>query len=220
MDLDPGGRSLYGNSLDAYPVRMFVTDTLSAAAQECLRSTVDSDACLAEHQVVPLSETDATFGLGVYEHTRGPLVLTGMGGSLGHEALAMGDGVEYLVDRAVVSAPDADRLVLHLPASDRQRVVTVVETETPAAQQCADDIDIEVVDADSGRRHQLAFQERCVPVLRVLLDGEPVDEQGQDFSIGPHQTVVPPGAHEVVVEVVRNDPHNVQYAAVIWKERS
>jgi hypothetical protein len=170
--------------------------------------------------VVPSAETDATFGFGVYEHTRGPLVLTGMGGSLGHEALAMGGGVEYLVDRAVVAATNAERLVVHLPASDRQRVITVVETETPAAQQCADDLDIAVVDADSERRHQLAYQTRCVPILRILLDGEPVDEQGPDFYFGPHQTVVSLGTHEVVVEVVKNDPRNIQYAVVIWEERS
>jgi hypothetical protein len=220
-DIDPGGRSLYGNSEDTYPLRMFVTEPLPAAAQRCLRWPADVYACLADHQVVPLTETDATFGFGVYQHTRGPLVLTGMGGSLGQEALAMGGGVGYLVDRAVVSAPDAERLVVYLPASDQQRLVTVVETETSAAQRCADDIDIEVVDPDSERRHQETFQKRCVPILRVLLDGEPVDVADQDFYIGPRQTVVPPGgAHEVIVEVVKNDPRNVQYAVIVWEERS
>lgn len=219
QDIDPGGRSLYGSSPGTYPFRMFVTDPISEAAQQCLVFPADVYACLAEHQVLPLARSDATFGFGVYEHTRGPLVLRGMGGSLGHEALAIGGGVEYLIDRAVVAAPGAERLVVDLPASDRQRVVTVVETETPAVRRCADDIDIEVVDADSERRHQETFQRRCIPRLRVLLDREQVAED-REFYIGSRQTRVGLGAHEVVVEVVKNDPSYVQYAVLIWEERA
>lgn len=220
-DIDPGGRSLYGSSSDSYPLRMFVTDPLPAAARDCLAWPADVYACLAEHQVVPLIASDATFGFVVYEHTRGPLVLHGMGGMLGHEALAIADGVEFIVQRAVVSAPDAEQLVAQLPASDRRRIVTVVETETAAAQACGEDIDIDVVDAESSLRYQEAYQRRCAPTLQVLLDGDPtVEDPESDSNIGPHQTEVPPGGpHEITVEVVENDPRTVQYAVVIWEER-
>jgi hypothetical protein len=111
---------------------------------------------------------------------------------------------------------------VELPASDRRRIVTVVETETTATRACADDIGIEVVDADSSRRHQEAVQRRCVPTLRVLLDGEPAAEGSNDeFYIGQYQMVVAPGAaHGVAVEVTEGDPRYVQYAVVIWEERS
>jgi hypothetical protein len=42
-----------------------------------------------------------------------------------------------------------------------------------------------------------------------------------ELYIGQYQMVVPPGAaHEVAVEVTESDPRYVQYAVVIWEERS
>ncbi len=52
---------------------------------------------------------------------------------------------------------------------------------------------------------------RCLVDLELRIDGKIADFDGQ--------IVVPPGAHEVTVEVVRNDPRNVRYSLVIWKER-
>jgi hypothetical protein len=220
-DIDPGGRSLYGNSADTYPLRMFVTEPLPADAQHCLAWPADVYACLAEHQVVPLAETDATFGFGVYEHTRGPLVLRGMGGTLGHEALAIAGGVEFLVKRAVVSAPDAEQLVVQLPASHRRRIVAIFETEAPPAAKCGDRLGIEVDSAASQIAFNEAFERRCHPTLEVLVDGHPAPEPELEFYLGPQQTVLPPGgAHELTVEVVKNDPRNIQYAVVVWEERS
>ena len=155
---------------NAFPLRMFVTDALSPAAQDCLAGTTDTDACLATHDIVPLDESDATFGFGVYEHRSGPTVLRVVGWTF--DALAIGGGVEYLVDRAVVAAPDAARLVVQLPASDRHTAVAVYYSDTAAIEDCFAQIDIEVVGPASERAYFEAMDERCRPKLALRVDGQ------------------------------------------------
>lgn len=201
----------------ALPLRMFVTGALSSRAEECLAGTSDVDACLAAHDIIPLDESDATFGFAVFEHRMAPTVMTVLGTP--HQALGIGDRVQYLVDRAVVAARGAAELKLQLPATDRQLVVAVVHVETAALDECVDGIDIEEVDAASSRRRQEAIRRRCVTELALRVDGEPGPNLGEDFLFGNPQVVLPPGdAREVTVEVVKNDPANIRYALVIWEE--
>ncbi len=201
------------------PLRMFVTGPLSAVAQRCL-GTTGAASCPASLGLSPLAQTDATFGFGVYEPKRGPIVLD-VSGFARFEALSIGDGVEYLIDRAVVSADGAPRLVVRLPATDRRRVVGYLSRETPATEDCAAALGHPVpTSADEERAQMEEFDRRCLTDLELRIDGELPLRQKHDFSFVQGQVVLPPGdAHDVTVTVTRNDPRNVRYALFIWEER-
>ena len=202
----------------AYPLRMFVSDALSPAAQRCLRGTTDVQACLDTHGLAPSADTDVTFGFGVYEHREAPIVLTVPGARF--QALAMAEGVEYLIDRAVVSAKGASRLVVRLPASDRSRVVAVFRRETPAMEDCARRLGhTRPSSAQEERAQQEELQRRCVNELRLRVDGRPPSVR-EELAFGEPQAVVPPGgAHDVTVEVVKGDTRNVRVVVAVWEER-
>jgi hypothetical protein len=217
-NIEPPTRD-YREVARTYPMRMFVTGALSQAAQQCLSRTADTDACLATHGLAPLADSDAVFGFGVYEHKAAPVVLAGPG--IRSQALAMADGVEYLVDRAVVSAPDAPRLVVPLPASDRPRIVAVFASETAALEVCAARLGNDIPSSPEEEQAQVEeFDRRCATELKLRIDGRRVPYQEHEFYFGEQQVVLPPGdAREVTVEVVRNDPRNVRFALAIWEAR-
>lgn len=219
--IDPWTRN-YRELPKAYPLRMFVTAPLSPAAQKCLRRTLDTDACLSAHALAPLPDTDETFGFGVYEHKAAPVVLRGLGGSIQSQALTMADGVEYLVDRAVVAAAGAPRLVVQLPASDRPTILAVVRSETAALEKCADRLNLN--EPPSSAKEENAnlekFERRCIAEVELRIDGQPAPHEEHDFYFGEQQVVLAPGdAREVTVEVVKNDPRNVRYAVILWEAR-
>ena len=221
-DIEPATRN-YREPAKAYPMRMFVTGALSQAAQQCLSRTLDTDACLSVHALTPLDDTDATFGFGVYEHKAAPVVLSGLGGSLESQALTMADGVEYLVDRAVLAAEGASRLVVSLPASDRPVIVAVASSETAALDNCAEQLNLKEPpsNAKEERANLEKFDRRCIAEVELRVDGQPGPDEGPDFLFGWPQAFLPPGdAREITVEVVKNDPHNIRFALVIWEARS
>lgn len=207
----------------AYPLRMFVTDALPVAAQDCLTRRMDTDSCLAAHRIAPLDDTDATFGLGVYEHLTAPTVMNVLGGWT-FEALAMADGVEYLVDRAVVSGQGSPRLVVQMPASDRSRIVAVYATETPALEDCSASLGHRKPQSAKEETAQLKERDRrCTTDLELRVDGQLPPVAGQDYGYFGFdgQALLPPGnARTVTIDVIKNDPRYVRYALVIWEERS
>ena len=207
----------------AYPLRMFVTDPLPVAAQNCLTRSMDSDSCLTAHRIAPLDDTDTTFGFGVYEHLTAPTVMNVLGGWT-FEALAMADGVEYLVDRAVVSASGSPRLVVQMPASDRSRIVAVYATETPALEDCAASLGHRTPQSPKEEAAQFKeFDRRCTTDLELRVDGQLPPTAGPDYRYlgNDGQALLPPGkARTVTVEVIKNDPGYVRYALVIWEARS
>ncbi len=219
-DIEPWTSS-YHQLDEPYPLRMFVTGSLPPAAQQCLRTTTDVDACLAAHSVEPLDSADVTFGFGVYEHQAAPVVLSGLGGNIESQALVTADGVEYLADRAVVAAARAARLVVPLPASDRRTILAVVSVDTPATETCARAVNPDPPgNAEEEAANQARFEQRCLATVELRVDGEPSREK-HDWYFGEQQVLLPPGpAREVTVNVVKNDPRNVRYALVIWTERS
>ncbi|HET7736021.1 MAG TPA: hypothetical protein VFK52_08615 [Nocardioidaceae bacterium] len=200
----------------AYPFRMFVTDQVPEAARSCISGGEDAIGCVSTHDLAPVESTDVTFGFGVFEHTTSPRVLTVLD-EIRFEALALADGVEYLVDRAVEAAPGSDRLVVRLPASDRSRIVALQTRETPSMEQCVEGLGIDA--EDDFDEWQKAVQRECANDLTLQVDGE---RQRNDFDwyLGSQQVLVPPGGeHLVTVDVVRNDPRNLAYALVIWEAR-
>ncbi len=172
----------------------------------------------------PLDSTDAEFGFVVHEHPAVPPVLDVLGTSF--EALAItDDGDEYLVDSAVVAEADAATLVVPFDPSDRVRLVAVYTTETPSTDRCRLRHDTEglLTNPDIHTRTELATLDRqCVADLELRVDGQlagPEDEPEIHFSV-PDAAIVPAGgAHEVTVNVAKNDPRNVRFAVVIWQAR-
>jgi hypothetical protein len=220
-DIQPS-RLRYQQLAESYPVRMFVTEPLAPVARQCLLRTEDPDACLTTHGVEPLPRTDARFGLGVYEHRSGPSVLEPFG-DWGFEAFAMADGVEYLVSRAVVSAPAAPRLVVVLPGSGGTRIVALFTSETAALDDCERQLGhVAPPTSPAQERAQLEeFDRQCLTSVELRLDGRLPPRQDRRFQFGEQQVVLPPGGdHTVTVEVTRNDPRNVRVALVVWEERS
>jgi hypothetical protein len=206
----------------AYPIRMFVTDALTTGAQRCLTLSMDTDSCLTAHGLVPLDATDTTFGFGVYERGVAPTVMNVLGWRF--EALAMADGVSYLVDRAIVSAQGSPRLVVQMPASDRSRIVAVYATETPELEDCAAALGHRPPQSAEEEKAQFAeFDRRCTTDLELRVDGRLPPTAGTDYAYFGFdgQALLPPGdARTVTIDVIKNDPRYVRYALVIWEERS
>lgn len=210
-------KNRYNEAPFAYPFRMFVTDSLPAEARSCITGGEDAIGCVARSSLTPLGATEVTFGFGVYEHLRGPSVLEVLGWHF--EALADIEGVEYLVDRAVLAPRGASRLEVTLPASNRPRLVALVTGLTPAYERCVEDLDIAVVDAKSATQEMEAIEEQCENDLVLRIDG--VRARTQDWYLGEQQALIPTGeAHVVTIDVTRNDPSNTRHALAIWEARS
>lgn len=147
--------------------------------ERCLSSIdTDIDACLAAHALTPLEDTDATFGFGVYEHTAAPVVLSGPGG-IQSQALTVADGVEYLVDRAVLAAAGAARLVVQFPASDRSTIVALVHSETAALEECVARLGHDTPsDANEEMAQYEEVDRRCLTELELRIDGRATLDAG------------------------------------------
>ena len=203
------------------PVRMYVTATPPKGERDCL-SRAYRPKC---DTLLPLSSTDAEFGFTVYEHRPSRHVLEVLGWPF--EALAVVEGEEYLVDRAVVAAPRATRLVVRLGASDRPRVVSLYRAETPALEACGGRLDKDgILDGMPYKqaefeRLQRQIQAQCVVRLVSRVDSRRVRGPGQAPSYGEEwRTTVAPGpAREVTVDVAANDPRNTRFAVIVWRGR-
>jgi hypothetical protein len=209
LENDPGERF---DPAESYALRMFVTGPLSEEAQRCLEST-HAVSCPVTHGIEPLPETDAVFGFGDYVETRTPYVLDVF--DWRYRALYVaGDGVDYLVDRAVFAAPDADQLVVRLPASDGRRIVEVVETGSGAPEQ---DRCFEKAGGSYMEGNDPANYAHCLTELGLRIDGvrwQPPEDTEYRGAL------VPPGEeHVITVEVVQGEPRFVRYALIIWEER-
>jgi hypothetical protein len=61
---------------------------------------------------------------------------------------------------------------------------------------------------------------QCMPQLALRVDGERVELDNTSHGLfGVTGCLVPPGARELTVDVVKNDPRNVRFALVLWQAR-
>lgn len=203
-EIDPSERY---DPAAAYELRMFVTGPLGEEAQRCL-GTEHAASCPGTHGIEPLAQTDAIFGFGDFQEKRAPYVLE-LPGLAPLRALTIAeDGVEYLVDRAVIGADDSDQLVVRLPAFGGRRLVEVGSMETPEMRRCIDD-------AHNAANFTEAIEE-CATELRLRLDGVRL-APSDTYKAG--QWPVPGGEHIVTVDVVKGDPRLVRPVLIIWEER-
>jgi hypothetical protein len=173
----------------------------------------------------PIVNPDAEFGFRIYEHQpRVALTLLddqGNGEPYHFGALSGINRLAWLVDRAVVAAPDADRLAFELPASDSDYLVDVYTGKGPHRERCLAQHSDELPDWESTDHnvYEAAEDKICGVDVRLVVDGTPVtpdkdpDRAGHFAELGAH--LAPGSAHQIVVEVVHGDPRNIQVAVVV-----
>jgi hypothetical protein len=184
-----------------------------------------SGACPSPFDLPPVAGPDAEFGFRAYAH-RATLAFplledAGNGAPYPLQALSTVDGTAWLVDRAVVAAPGADRLALELPASSDDRLVDVYTGDDAHLERCRAQHADELPDwaATDHLAYEKAFDRVCGVDVRLVVDGTSVSPAGNPRADGHFREL---GArlsadadHQVVVEVVRGDPRDIRYAVVV-----
>jgi hypothetical protein len=208
-------------------VRMWVARP-SAAWVDCKEAEAhgkisDNPACDVVPQ--PIVDPPADFGFRIYEDQ--PRVVLhllddqGNGEPYHFAALSGINGVAWIIDRAVVAAPDAERLAFDLSASDSGYLVDVYTGRGPHRELCLEQHADELPDWESTDHNVYAAAEDkvCGVDVRLVVDGTSVSPDKDPHASGHFMEL---GAqlssgvgHEVVVEVVDGDPRNIQFAVVV-----
>lgn len=204
-------------------VRMILIAPPTAELRACLAGDTGTDYCPLPP---PIAATDAEFGFRIYEEKPTPSVLelfddAGNGEPFQFDALSSINGVGWLLDRAVVAAPDAERLAFELPASG-EYLIDVYAAEGPHHDRCMKQHADEIPDWETTDTHvyEAAVDKVCGVDLRLVVDGTSVAREDVDPDATGHFTelgaLMSPGTdHRVEVTVVRGDPNNVRYAVVV-----
>ena len=137
------------------------------------------------------------------------------------KALESIKGVGWLVDRAVVAAPDAPRLAFELPASG-EYLIDVYDAEGPHHDRCMKQHADELPNWASTDTHvyEAAVDKVCGVDLRLVVDGTTIAPEDVDRDVTGHFSglgarLSPGTAHQVEIQVVRGDPRNIRYAVVV-----
>jgi hypothetical protein len=202
---------------------------LSGKAQACYEGrSSDPHADCAERYGTPRPVAGAEFGFRIFDLGPAPTVLTLFGETNRQEPAyrlpalsSIGDDA-WLVDRAMVAAPGADRLAVELPASNVARVVDVyTDAGRHKEDRCLGRHADELPDWESTDHniYEAAVDEVCGVDIRLVVDGTTVSQE-EDFYAGGHfmevgTRLAPGAAHGVAVEVVRGDPRNLSYGIVV-----
>ncbi len=210
--------------LEQKTARVFAMAPPSQELLDCIAGDGSGGYCPVPE---PLKATDAEFGFRIYDDPAVPPVMqlfddAGNGEPWYFGALTSIDGVAWLLDRAVVAAPDSHRLAFELPASDPEHVVDVYVGRGPHRERCLKQHADELPDWESTDTHvyEAAVEQVCGVDLRLLVDGNPI----APVAVDPHGTGhftelgarLPSGTdHQVEVQVVRGDPRDIRYAVVV-----
>lgn len=222
-DISP--RALVGDVGTRTTFRMFVA-RLSPQEEKCY---LKSDGCSERYGPPhPLATTHAEFGFRLFDLPQAPVVLELFKEPNVEEApywfkaLSSINGIAWLVDRAVVAAPDAHRLAFELPASKGGYLVDVYTAHGPHFDRCVTQHADEIPDWEStdSAVYAAAVDKVCGVDLRLVVDGTTVTpERGVDPALNGHFSdlgaQLSAGAHQVEVEVVAGDPRNIRFAVVV-----
>ena len=229
--LSPSGY-YYGGDGERWTVRMVAIAGMPAEQWDCFQTGVRTDCETAYPPLEPAVSDDIEFGFKLWEH-QAPYIagLFGDGNPgawrhlpLNHvfEALSMYDGTEYVFDRIVYAAPGASTLAVHLDDLDQSRLVGAFQIATPAEDRCAARLGLGDTNQERFGNHEQIVT-ACAPVLQISVDGEVAEPRGVLKNMtewgGSTRALAPPGAHDLTVDVVENDPANARFAVVIWRVR-
>lgn len=137
------------------------------------------------------------------------------------DALSTINGVAWLVDRAIVAGPEDARLAFKLPASEGGYLVDVYTVDSPHFERCVTQHADELPDFDPWHPHSAAVDRLCGAKIRLVVDGTTVTpDKNVDPSANGHFSdlgaqLLAGAVHQVEVEVVRGDPRNIRFAAVV-----
>ncbi|HSV41352.1 MAG TPA: hypothetical protein VLI04_21495 [Nocardioidaceae bacterium] len=195
----------------------------SQELRDCLAGNGSGDYCPLPE---PIAATDAEFGFRIYEYTERPVLQLFEDAETAEfyrfEAVSSIKGAAWLVDRAVVAAPDTDRLAFELPASNAEYLVDVYEVSSPHFDRCVDQHQDELPDYATTDSHVYgdAVDKACGVDLRLMIDGNTIapgevypEKTGHFSDLGARLS--PGTPHRVEVTVVRGDPRNIRYAVIV-----
>jgi hypothetical protein len=121
----------------------------------------------------------------------------------------------------VTAAPGADRLAFELSASDSEYLLDVYTGKGPHFERCTVQHGDDLPDWESTDHnvYAAAVDKVCGADLRLVVDGTRVTPDKDPKAAGHFMELgagLEPGTgHQIEVEVVRGDPHNIQYAVVV-----
>lgn len=187
----------------------------------------DSSVCSDLHDVPPVANPDAEFGMQFYKDPVRPVLQLLGKDAANNEGYALGalssiKGVAWLLDRAVVAADDADRLAFQLATSDTDYLVDVYTEDGPHKERCIAQHEHELPDWESTDHnvYEAALDKLCGVDLRLVVDGTPIAPDEVDSETTGHFSDLgarlSSGAeHQVEVKVARGDPRNIRYGVVV-----
>ncbi len=205
--------------------RMFIT-RLSPDEEACYVKSVE-DCAQLYGAAQPDPGADAEFGFRMFDLQSVPPAMylfkdRGNGEPYSFAAVSSINGDAWLLDRAVVAASDAHRLALELPASDQEHLIDVYVGVGSHKERCIEQHADEIPDQESTDHnvYEAAIEKVCGVDLRLTVEGTTVAPDGVDPTVAGHFSelgarLAAGTAHQVVVEVTRGDPRNIEYAVVV-----
>ncbi len=191
-------------------VRMFVTGPIPQQHLDCFEQKSPAECQNVKPPLEPLTETDVTFGVSVFEHWA-PAVAEVAGQRVG--ALASIDGDDYVL-RTVAQGPGAAGLSLALDPAGPELLVAVLDQATKAMITCG-------TQAASGEEERA-----CQPSLLLRLGDRRVRLERGSFGAprdvpqlpGPPLYRVPAGTEgQIDLRVARGAPENTDLALLVFE---
>lgn len=193
-------------------VRMFVTGPVPQQHLDCFDRLSLSDCQDVTPPLEPLTSTDATFGVSVFEYWA-PSVAEVAGQHVA--ALASVDGDDYVLSQVLTPGADQHRFATILPASDHDRLVTVVDAYTDVGKACGLAASSAEEEAQCDTVLGLRIGDRTVPLERGEFGDFRTLESPHGFFL------VPAGAdQEVEVRVATGNPDHLDFAMVVFEADS
>jgi hypothetical protein len=190
-------------------VRIFVTGPIPQKHLDCFDRLSPAECQNVKPPLEPLASTDATLGVSVFEYWA-PAVVNVLDKPVGARASA--DGVDYLLAQVVTPGPGRAELATTLPATDHDRLVTVVSRPGKAGVQCLTAASTRQ-ERDACQNMELSIGDRTLLVGRVEVGDIPRLYAGQGFYLMEEG-----GERQVAVRIPSGDPAMTDFALLVFEQ--